>query len=46
MVDLAGTLLAEELPHIRHAEVVAPAGSLLAGSTLRELLGRLIYRAW
>ncbi|KZR93739.1 TrkA-C domain protein [Synechococcus sp. MIT S9509] len=37
MVDLAGTLLAEELPHIRHAEVLVPADSLLAGATLREL---------
>jgi hypothetical protein len=34
MVDLAGTLLAEELPQIRHAEVLVPAGSLLAGATL------------
>ena len=46
MVDLAGTLLAEELPHIRHAEVLVLVGSLLTSATLRELLGRLISLAW
>ena len=45
MVDLAGTLLADELPHIRHAEVVVPAGSLLAGTTLRELRFRQRFNA-
>ena len=45
MVDLAGTLLAEELPHIRHAEVLVPAGSLLAGATLRELRFRQRFNA-
>ena len=45
MVDLAGTLLADELPHIRHAEVVVPAGSLLAGTTLRELRVRQRFNA-
>jgi hypothetical protein len=34
MLDLSGILLAEELPHIRQAEMVVPAGSLLAGATL------------
>lgn len=45
MVDLAGTLLAEELPDIRHAEVLVPAGSLLAGATLRELRFRQRFNA-
>ena len=45
MVDLAGTLLADELLHIRHAEVVVPAGSLLAGTTLRELRFRQRFNA-
>ena len=45
MVDLAGTLLAEELHHIRHAEVLLPAGSLLAGATLRELRFRQRFNA-
>lgn len=45
MVDLAGTLLAEELPHIRHTEVLVPSGSFLAGATLRELRFRQRFNA-
>ena len=45
MVDLAGTLLAEELPHIRHTEVLVPSGSFLAGATLCELRFRQRFNA-
>jgi di/tricarboxylate transporter len=45
MVALAGTLLAPEPPHIRHAEVLVPAGSLLAGTSLRELRFRQRFNA-
>ena len=45
MVALAGTLLASEPPHIRHAEVLVPAGSLLSGTSLRELRFRQRFNA-
>jgi len=45
MVALAGTLLAPEPPHIRHAEVLVPAGSLLAGTSLRDLRFRQRFNA-
>jgi di/tricarboxylate transporter len=45
MVALAGTLLAPEPPHIRHAEVLVPAGSLLASTSLRELRFRQRFNA-
>jgi len=45
MVDLAGTLLAHGLDQLRHAEVLVPSGSLLAGATLRELRFRQRFNA-
>jgi len=45
MVDLAGTLLADGLDQLRHAEVLVPSGSLLAGATLRELRFRQRFNA-
>ena len=45
MVALAGTLLAPEPPHIRDAEVLVPSGSLLAGTSLRELRFRQRFNA-
>ena len=45
MVTLAGTVLAPALAQIRHAEVLVPAGSLLAGTSLRELRFRQRFNA-
>lgn len=45
MVTLAGTDVAPALTGIRHAEVLVPAGSLLAGTSLRELRFRQRFNA-
>lgn len=45
MVTLAGTLPAPESQRIRHAEVLVPAGSLLADTSLRALRFRQRFNA-
>lgn len=45
MVTVAGALLGPQPPQIRHAEVLVPAGSLLAGTSLRELRFRQRFNA-
>lgn len=45
MVTLAGIDVAPALPGIRHADVLVPAGSLLAGTSMRELRFRQRFNA-